>query len=120
MALETAFLIGHQLLQLPAPMLVGLIVVASLIAYKVFAFVFRMVLTGLAFGTFPLIANAVGIAVPLSLEAILWSALLGIVMYLMYASLMFGVRILNLMFLPFRKLFGAGNKKPTPKKDPNE
>lgn len=105
MVFELALLIIEQILQLHPVILLGLIIVGAFVAYKIFAFVFRVLLTGIAFGSFPLIANAVGVHVPLTIESVMWSAFTGIVLLFVYRGIAFGYRILNLAMLPFKKTF---------------
>jgi len=117
MALETAFMLAQELLKLNAFILLGIIFAFAFIAYKLFAFVIRILLTGLAFGAFPLVANFAGIAVPLTMQSILWSAIAGIIIYFAYIGIRFGYRILNIAFYPFRKGFESSGKKRKIKKE---
>ena len=110
MALETAFFLAQELLKLNAFLLLGVVFALAFLAYKLFAFVLRVLLTGIAFAFFPLIANLVGIAVPLTLQSILWSAITGMVVYLAYLSIKFGHKIISAVFYPFRKTFKKQKK----------
>lgn len=107
MPLETAFFFAQELLKLNAFVLLGVIIVAAFVAYKLFAFVLKILFTGLAFGAFPFIANVIGIPFPITFQSVLWSVLTGIVIYFAYIGLSFGFKILNFAFWPFRR----GGKK---------
>jgi len=102
--------LAQELLKLNAFLLLGVVFALAFLAYKLFAFVLRVLLTGIAFAFFPLIANLVGIAVPLTLQSILWSAITGMVVYLAYLSIKFGHKIISAVFYPFRKTFKKQKK----------
>ncbi len=116
MAMDFLFELAHALLGLNPYVLLGLIIVLAFVAYKVFAFVFRVLLTGLAFGLFPVVANFLGIAIPLTLESVLWSAIAGIVFYFVYSGIKFGYGVINAALWPFRKGFESRSEKKKVKK----
>lgn len=99
-------------LQLNIEILLIVIVVLALIAFKVFSFVMKAVFTGIVFALFPLVANYFGIPVPLTLNSIVSYALLGILFYFGYGMLSFGFKMTRLAMSPFKKSF----KKEKPKK----
>lgn len=111
MALETAFAIAGDLLSLNPFILIGIVFVFAFVAYKVFALVLKILVTGLAFAAFPVIANIVGIGVPLTPQSILWSAILGIMIYFVYMGIGFGYKIINLTLKPFGKMFSSNKVK---------
>lgn len=111
MALDTAFLLVQELLKLNAFVLLGLVFATAFIAYKLFAIVLRILVTGVAFGTFPFIANFIGIAVPITVQTILWSALAGIFIYFAYVGISFGMKIISLAFAPFKRAFPKKEKR---------
>ena len=117
MALDTAIMIAQELLKLNAFLLLGIVVVSAFAVFKIFAFILRILLTGLAFATFPFIANFAGIAVPITVQSILLSAIAGIVIYFVYMGLRFGFKVMDLAFRPFKRLY---RKKKVPVKNPGD
>ena len=117
MVIETALSIAQQLLALNPFILLGLVIVLAFVAFKLFAFVFKLLLTGAAFGAFPFIANFLGIPVPITMQSILWSAITGIVIYFAYVGMRFGFKIVNLAYYPFRKTFAKKSEKKKMRKD---
>jgi hypothetical protein len=103
MALDTAFMIAQELLRLDPFLLLGLVFAFAFIAYKVFALLFRILLTGLAFAAFPFIASALGLGIPVTPQTILWSAITGILIYFVYMGIKFATKIINLVFYPFSR-----------------
>lgn len=92
-------------MQLNVEILLILILVLAVIAFKVFSFVMKAVLTGIAFAAFPFIANYFGIPVPLTLSSIATYALLGIILYFGYGMLSFGFKATRFAMSPFKKAF---------------
>jgi len=111
MALDTVFMIAQELLKLNAIVLIGIVLAGAFIAFKLFQIVVKVMLTGLAFGTFPFIANFLGIGVPVNVQTILWSVILGIVVFMTYMSMKFAFKVLNLAFLPLKKMFSKPKVK---------
>ncbi|MBU0530753.1 MAG: DUF2937 family protein [Nanoarchaeota archaeon] len=83
-----------------------------IIAFKVFKYLVRVFITGVIFAVFPIIANLMGIPIPLTFESIAWSAIFGIILYLLYTSVMTGTKMLNKIMSLFGKLLGTGKPKP--------
>ena len=106
MALETAFFLAQELLKLNPFLLLGAVFAFAFVAYKLFATLLKVLVTGIAFATFPIIANIVGIPVPLTLQTVLWSAITGIVVYFAYMGISFAFKVINAVFSPFKKSFG--------------
>lgn len=111
MALETAFFLAGELLKLNPILLLGVVIVSAYAAFRIFAYILRMLTTGLVFGAFPLIANVVGIPIPLTLQSILWSVFLGMVIYLCYGGLTFVWKIMGAFSSPVRRGFGRSQAK---------
>ncbi|MBI4020832.1 MAG: hypothetical protein HY369_01175 [Candidatus Aenigmarchaeota archaeon] len=111
MALELAIGIAQWLLQLHPLFLVVIFLILVYLAFRVAFTIVRMLGTGLAFATFPFIANFLGIPVPITLETLFWSVVAGVLTYLAYMSISFGTRIINLVFYPFRKAFSGPQQK---------
>ena len=109
MALETAIALARDLLNLNPIILLAIVIALVYLGFRLFSLLLRVLLTRLAFASFPVIANLIGIPVPLTLQTILWSAITGIVLYFVYVSLSFGNKLINLALSPFKKTFA---KKP--------
>lgn len=82
-----------------------------IIAFKVFKYLMRVVITGAIFGVFPIVGNMMGLAIPLTIESIIWSAIFGVVLFLLYTSLRTGTKILNTIMSIFGRLLGMGKPK---------
>ena len=117
MVFETAFSVLGELLKLDPFMLFALVLAGAYVSLRVLGMVIRILLTGLAFGSFPVIANLAGIGVPLTIQSIMWSALLGIMIYFVFMGLKFGYTIMNAALWPFTRKRG---KKVVVKKVPKE
>ena len=115
MALETAIALAKDLLGLNPFILLALVIALVYLGFRLFALLLRVLLTGLAFASFPIIANLIGIPVPLTLQSILWSAITGIVLYFIYLSLSFGNKLISLALSPFKKGFSRKAKPPKEK-----
>ncbi|MBI4181552.1 MAG: hypothetical protein HY520_01115 [Candidatus Aenigmarchaeota archaeon] len=110
MVLETALALLERLLELNPFLLLGVIVVAAYLAFRIFQTIVKMLITGIAFGLFPILANLLGIPIPLTLQTILWSVILGIATYMAYMGLSFFFKVVNAVFSPLKK--GFQKKKP--------
>ena len=113
MALETfltfildagKYLLG-QVLQLDTMLLVILGIVLIIVAYKIFKYILKLVFTGIIFAFFPLIANFIGLEIPLTIQNILWSALLGIVVVFVYGIISTGFKVTKIILAPFKRKF---------------
>lgn len=90
---------------------IGLIILIF-VAMKLFGFLIRAMLAGLAFGLIPVVLNYLGFAVAVTIDSVLSTALLGIVAYILYAAVKSGYGIVKLVTWPIRKLFGLFRGKP--------
>ena len=86
-------------------LLLGVMVVFIIIAYKVFQYMMRAIFAGVVFGAFPFVANFLGIAVPITLGSILNYAVLGVTLFFAYASIRNAVRIMRFVLKPFKGMF---------------
>ena len=120
MVLETALALAAAMLELNPFILLAIIFVLAFLAYKIFAFVMRIIITGVAFGFFPLIANVIGIPVPLTLQSFLWSGIIGITIFFVYMGISFGYKVMNLVFSPFKKSFKHKKYKKPKHESPHE
>ena len=103
-------------LGLNTEILLLLIFVFVIISFKVFGFLLRVVLTGVVFGAFPIVAYLLGIPVPLTLNSIISYAFLGIVVYFAYGVIRFGFKAVKVVLSPFKRSFSSKRevtKKPT-------
>ena len=101
--IATAFTLSPEILLI-------LIFVFAIVAFKVFSFVLRAVITGVAFALFPIVAAYLGFNIPVTLQSIVTFALLGIVMYLVYGSLRFGFKVTRFAMSPFKRAFKKKEK----------
>jgi len=85
--------------------------IGIILAFKIFKYLMRVFVTGAVFAVFPIVANIMGLSIPLTFESIAWSALFGIIMYMLYTSLMTGTKIVNKILSIAGKLVGAGKPK---------
>ena len=97
------------LLQLDTMVLFVVLFLLIIIAYKLFKYLLRVFVTGVAFAFFPIIANLIGIPVPLTFQSVVWSALFGIMAYLAYSVMHTGLKIVGIVLSPFKRMF---KKKP--------
>lgn len=116
MALEFLLSLVHRLLGLDPLVMIGILLVVTFIAFRVVAFFLRALLTGVAFGVFPVVANLLGIGVPLTLNTILWSMILGIALYFAYVTVSTGNRLINFVLSPFRGSFQTRTQRVVVKK----
>ena len=112
--LESVFSLISGVGTINVVLIIILLIIGIFLAMKLFGFLLRALLTGLAFGIFPVIANYLGIPIPLTIDSVVSSALFGIIAYLAYSAIRSGFGILKIILWPFRKLFGlgGGGKKP--------
>ena len=101
--------IAHAFTLSPEILLI-LIFVFAIVAFKVFSFVLKAVITGVVFALFPIIASYLGFGVPVTLSSIVTFALLGIIMYLVYGTLRFGFKITRFAMSPFKRAFKKKEK----------
>jgi hypothetical protein len=105
MVIDTGLFIIQQMLTLNPVILFGLVFLVVIIAYKVFKFVFKALLVGIAFATFPFIANMFGMGIPVTVTNILWSSFFGIVLFIIYGAISMSYKLTSFVFKPFRKAF---------------
>ena len=87
-------------------------IVFIVMAYKIFQALIKAFIVGVISATFPVVANLLGMNVPITISNIMWFAVLGVMAYLLYASVTGGARIIRLIMKPFGGLF---RKKPVQK-----
>ncbi|MFH1978026.1 MAG: hypothetical protein ABIJ92_01750 [Candidatus Aenigmatarchaeota archaeon] len=81
------------------------------ISFKVLSYLIRVFVTGAVFALFPIVANFAGLGVPLTFESVLWSAIFGIVAYMLFTSVKFGLSITKKIFSPFGRMFKSKPKQ---------
>ena len=109
MVLEMVVEILQMLSQMNTVLLVGAFFVFIVLAYKIFQALIKGFIVGVISAAFPIVANLMGMDVPLSINSIIWFAIFGVAAFLMYASITGGIKITKLFMRPFKGLF---TKKP--------
>ena len=104
--LDMVFSLLGQLSGMNMAVLLVLLVVGIVIAMKVFGYLLRAVLTGIAFGIFPIVANYLGFPVAVTINSIVSSAIFGIVLYMAFSAIKTAYGILKIALWPFKKLMG--------------
>lgn len=104
--------LARQLTQANTVLLFVVFLVFIVLAYKIFQAMIKAFIVGVIAATFPVIANLMGMDVPITINNIIWFALFGVAAYLLYATIAGGAKIMGLVMRPFRGLFG---KKPVQK-----
>ncbi len=78
-------------------------VIFIVIAYKLVKFLFKAFIIGLVAALFPVVGNLVfGLDIQISLYNIIWFAVTGICIFLLYAIVRMGWRFLKLLTSPVR------------------
>ena len=76
-----------------------------LIAYKLFQALIKAFIVGAIAASFPVIANLMGMNVPITIHSILWFATIGVIAFLMYSAINGGARMARFAVTPFGRLF---------------
>jgi len=108
------------LMQLDTTVLFLVLFGVMIIAFKVVTYLIRVFITGALFAVFPIVANIIGLPIPLTFESVIWSGIFGIVVYLAYTSLSMGLKIIRKIFSPFGKMFKEKPKQKIIIKESNE
>ncbi len=111
MVLEFLTQIFSQLQQVNSIFLLIVFFVFLILAYKLFQTVMKAIIVGVIAAAFPFVANMFGFSIPITLNSILWFAIFGVVLYFAYAFISGGVKIIKLIFSPFKVLFRKKEKK---------
>jgi hypothetical protein len=101
-----------QLSQVNTVVLFAVFLVFIVLAYKIFQALIKAFIVGVIAATFPVVANLMGMDIPLTLNSMIWFAVFGVVAYLFYATVSGGAKIIGLAMRPFRGLF---RRKPVQK-----
>ena len=112
MVLEFVIEFLKGLSQLNTVLLMAIFLVFIVFAYKVFQALIKAFIVGVIAATFPVVANLIGMNVPLTINSVIWFAIFGVTGFLLYASITGGVKIIRMLMRPFRGLF---SKKPVQK-----
>jgi hypothetical protein len=97
-----------QVMQLDVVTIFAILFVLIIIAYKVFTYLMKALITGMAFGFIPIAANYLGYGMEISLPVILQFVLFGIAVFVAYSVIKTILRALGFVLSPFRGAF----KKP--------
>jgi CBS domain containing-hemolysin-like protein len=91
--------------------LLGAVIVFLVMAYMIFKQIMKAIIIGVIFGAIPIALYLVGFEIPLSIQTIVWFALLGIAMYFVYDVISGWMRIMRIITWPIRRLFRKGSKE---------
>lgn len=111
MVLEFLTQIFSQLQQANSILLFIVFFVFLILAYKLFQTVIKALIIGVIAAAFPFVANMFGFSIPITLSNILWFAIFGVILYFAYAFISGGVKIIKIIFSPFKILFRKKEKK---------
>ena len=109
MLLDVAMEFFRSLSQMNTVLLMGVFLIFIILAYKVFQALIKAFIVGVIAATFPIVANLMGMDVPLTINSIVWFAIFGVTGFLLYATISGGVKMVRMVMRPFRGLF---KKKP--------
>ena len=95
------------------PIILGVIFLGFIvIAYKIFQALMKAFIVGVISATFPVVANLLGMDVPLTISSVVWFAVFGVTAFMLYASIAGGAKMAGFAMKPFTKLF---SRKPVQK-----
>ena len=98
-----------QVTQLDTMLIFIIVFVAIIISYKVFKFLMKAFITGMAFGFLPILANFLGFPIGITFGVIFQFMLFGIIIFIIYSIIHGGLRVVGFVLSPFRRAF---KKKP--------
>lgn len=110
--LETIIDFMVKLSQVNTALLMVVFVVFIVLAYKVFQALIKAFIVGVIAASFPIVANLMGMNVPLTISSVVWFAILGVTAFLMYATITGGIKIVRFAMKPFNRMF---SRKPVQK-----
>ncbi len=91
--------------------LLAIMIVFIFLAYKIVKILAKAAIVGLLAALFPVFANYfLGVDIPITLYNIIWFAVTGIGLFLVYSFVRGGWKVVKLIFSPFKALF-RGKKK---------
>ena len=109
--LDTVFRLLSEISQMNLIFLVLVVIVLIIVGLKVFRYLLKALLTGVAFGLFPFVARAIGMAVPLTINTVVSSALFGVAIYFVFSAMKTGFKVTRWVLSPFRRLFRSKPKE---------
>ena len=78
-------------------------IVFTVVAYKLVKFLFKTLMIGLVAAMFPVVGNMVlGLAIEISLYNMVWFALTGMGLFILYSAIRMGWKTIKLVFSPLR------------------
>lgn len=104
MVLDLLFEFLGEMSQINTTMLVVAFLIFIVIAYKIFSTLLKALMVGIVAGAFPVVVNFLGFDVPVNLGSVMWFATFGIMLFLVYSSVLGGLKILSFLFKPFRAI----------------
>ena len=110
--LETIINLMIEISKINTALLMLVFVGFIVLAYKVFQTVIKAFIVGVIAAAFPIVANLMGMDVPLTLSNIIWFAIMGVTAFLVYASVTGGIKVVRIVMKPFNRMF---SKKPVQK-----
>ncbi len=110
MVFELVITLFRELSQIHIILLMAVFLVFIAFAYKAFQVLIKGFMVGVISASFPVIATLLGLDVPLTINNIVWFAILGVSSFLLYHTMSGGVRMMRLIYRPFGRMF----RKKTP------
>lgn len=93
-------------------------VIFTILAYKLVRFVFKALMLGLVAAMFPVVGNMVlGMSIEISLYNMVWFALTGIALFIVYSAIRMGWKFVKLLFSPLKLFKRSGGKKESKPKE---
>lgn len=111
MVLETIIEIMNGVAQINTVLLAAVFLFFIVIAYKVFQALIKAFIVGIIAAAFPIVANLLGMDVPLTFTSVIWFAIFGVAAFMLYATISGGAKIARFAMKPFGALFRKKNVK---------
>lgn len=99
-----------QILQLDVMLIFIILFVFIIIAYKVFKYLMKALITGIVFALIPILANFLGFPMEISFGVIFQYAIYGIIIFVVYSIIHTGLRIVGFALSPFKRSFKKKEK----------
>jgi len=100
-----------QVLQMDVIMIFIILFIFIIIAYKIFKYLMKAFITGMAFGFIPILANFLGFPVEISFAVIFQYMIFGILVFVAYSMIHTGLKIVGFVLSPFKGLFKKKQEK---------
>jgi hypothetical protein len=80
-------------------------------AYMIFKQIMKAIIIGVSFAAIPVVLYLLGFEIPLSIQTVVWFALLGIAIYFVYDVISGWMKMMRIITWPIRRLFRKGQKE---------